>query len=76
MAKQYENVKAKLCLWCERKMHHKGVDGRVGDKICEGCRKELINIKKEIGREKWYELIKRNGIDKEDVFNSYKDYNI
>jgi hypothetical protein len=69
-----ENVKAKKCLWCDRKIFKKSKDGTISAVVCDDCKQELKLLKEYIGKEEWYELIKRNGISKEDVYSSYEDY--
>jgi 3-mercaptopyruvate sulfurtransferase SseA len=70
-----ENVKSKKCLWCDRKLYKKSkIDGTISAVVCEDCKQELKLLKEYIGKEEWYELIKRNGIAKEDVYASYEDY--
>lgn len=69
-----ENVKAKKCLWCDRKIFKKSESGVISTVICPECKEKLKRLKEYIGKEEWYELIKRNGITKEDVYSSYEDY--
>jgi hypothetical protein len=47
---------------------------RNNSKVCPECKRELVNIKKMIGRPDWLKILKENGIEPSDLYENYEDY--
>ena len=69
-----ENVKRKDCLWCSKRLPRMHKNERNNSKVCPECKRELVNIKKMIGRPDWLKILKENGIEPSDLYENYEDY--
>lgn len=45
-------------------------DRNTSIRICEGCKEELRRLKVYLGRKDWVQMLKENGLEKEDVIEN------